>query len=143
MGCFSCPREAYCTFETRCKEKAGMGKSRRLEGMTGSRGGICVWQTPSILFRDCEKRRRSSGEEGGKGRGGEVMGGGEASAQLFTSGLSSLSCHRSSEIGERRPPNTSFQFHSARDRLRRERMRKIKKVLLQCPEKDRKHYSRI
>lgn len=110
--------------------------------MTGSRGGRCVWQTPSILFCDCEKRRRSSGEEGGKGRGGEVMGGIEASAQLFTSGLSSPSCHRSSEMGERRPPNT-FQFLSAQDRLRRERMRNIKEVILQCPEKDQKHYSQI
>lgn len=72
--------------------------------MTGSRGGICVWQTPSILFRDCEKRRRSSGEEGGKGRGGEVMGGGEASAQLFTSAF-----HLSPAIGHQKSENADPQ----------------------------------
>lgn len=95
-----------------------------------------VVEPPPAIFYNCKKMHCSSGEEGGKGAEGRWAGK-EAEAWLFTLGLSSLSCHQSSEMWEHRPANTLFQFHLAQDLLRHEKMRK-KKAILQCPKRGKR-----
>lgn len=67
------------------------------------------------------------------GREGVRWGGKEAEPWLFTSGLSSLSCHRSSEMGDSQ--TAPLQFHLAPDQAETPKNEKIKTAILQCPEK--------
>lgn len=73
--------------------------------------------------------------EGGKKRG-EEEGRKEIEVQLFTLGLSSLPCHRSSEIRRTLTPKhrASFQFHLAEDCWRN-------RAILQGPKRCKKNYS--